>query len=97
MSTACPHCGGSLPANSPEPDDSALELTQLRLYCVQAGIRILPVGMVRERDAAALMGLAEKTLKNRRSLDDPKLPSFEIRAGRALYSLASLAAWMTKA
>ena len=92
----CPHCNSQL-GNVPPPadaDESISDTMRLQAYCRQAGITILPAGLIRDSDAARLMGLASKTLKNRRSMHDPSLPQFEIRAGRALYSLVSIAAWM---
>jgi hypothetical protein len=49
---------------------------------------------VREADAADLIGLKVKTLRNRRYQDAP-LP-FLMRGGRPLYSLSDLAAFMAE-
>jgi len=89
----CPHCNQLAAIPSPEDDDGALNLMRLRAYCDETGIPILPGGFVRESDAASLMDLKPKTLKNRRSMRDPMLPLFEMRRGRAVYSLASIAQW----
>ena len=98
---SCPHCHHCNPqlVNAAPPADveeAISDTMRLQAYCRQAGIRILPIGLVRESDAAILMGLASKTLKNRRSMHDPLLPKFEIRGGRALYSLVAIAAWMAR-
>ena len=91
----CPHCNPDLARVAAlEPDGLEATVMQLRAHCIQSGIPVLPFATVREEDAAKLMNLRPKTLKHRRALDDPSLPSFEIRSGRALYALASIAAWM---
>jgi len=67
---------------------------RLAAECERRRIWTSPDLRVRESDAADLMGLSPKTLRNRRSLQDPALPDFQLRGGRALYSLASILAWM---
>ena len=62
--------------------------------CRRRGLWISYDGRLKEKDAADLMCLAPKTLRNRRSMMDDNLPGYEIRKGRALYSIVSIAAWM---
>lgn len=90
----CPHCNPDLMVKAPQ--DDAIDGLRLSEECRRRGYWISPDGRVREHDAAELMGLKPKTLKNRRSLEDPNLPSFEIRAGRALYSITSLSEWLKR-
>ena len=89
----CPHCNPELVAAPPTNDDGVLDERRLRAHCITVGISLLPGGMVWEADAAVLMGVRPRTLKNRRSLRDPALPRYEIRgkARRAVYSLAAIA------
>jgi hypothetical protein len=91
---ACPTCGRPHTDPPSDPDEATQLLAALRFTCVERGIWVSPDHRVRERDAADLMGYRPKTLRNLRALNDPKLPEFEIRAGRALYSLAAIAEWM---
>lgn len=99
MSVCCPLCGGTwVPAEVPpvlsEDDPDVISLHE---ECRRRGYWISPDGGIREKDAADLMGLAPKTLRNRRSLLDNSLPAFKIRNRRALYSITSLAEWLRSA
>lgn len=98
MTACCPHCHRPYDEPPVDPVDEGLGRAEmLRAACKLRGVWISPDGFVRECDAADLMGVTPKTLKNRRSLHDPKLPAHEKRAGRTLYALASIAAWMDAA
>jgi hypothetical protein len=84
----CPHCQGTghLPTVNP--------VEQLREMCLERGMFVSHDGMVREADAAALMGLAPRTLTNWRA-NGRALP-FVKRAGRPLYALTDVAAWIAE-
>lgn len=92
MSSACPHCHGTgvqLPANP------HVLRADFERACIERGIWVSPDGKVRESDAAGLIGLSPKTLRNWRHADR-RLP-FTTRAGRPLYALDDLAEFATKA
>ena len=91
MGDACPHCNGT---GLLQPSRAAL-LDLMRTACRDRSIWLSPDDRVREADAATLVGLQPKTLANRRYEDAP-IP-FVMRAGRPLYALADLAAWMASA
>jgi hypothetical protein len=61
----------------------------LRQACARDRIQVDHAGTVAERDAAALLGLRPKTLKNRRHTDCP-IP-FVMRGSHPRYSLGALA------
>lgn len=91
----CPHCNLQLikEDSAVQAEDHGANAHRLRSYCRAMGIPILPVDLVREHDAATLMGLAAKTLRNRRSDLDPTLPSHIKRGRTTLYFITSIAAW----
>lgn len=84
MTSCCPACGQLLPQADP--------VEQLREACRSRGVWLSYDDRVREADAADLIGLTVKTLRNRRYQDAP-LP-FVMRLGRPLYALTDLAAFM---
>lgn len=85
----CSRCGGTGQEPGPSPSDLA---ETLRLACIERGIWVSPDGMVREGDAAGLIGWQPKTMRNRRYADAP-IP-FTTRQGRPLYALDDLADWL---
>lgn len=89
----CPCCKGSGHVADAE-DAIAARLDELKAYCRDRGAYVSPEGMVREPVAAELMGLAPKTLTNWRS-NGKALPYIK-RAGRPLYSLGVIAAWLAE-
>jgi hypothetical protein len=90
----CDACPGRTRHYRVRADEGTAEVPRVREECERRGYWISHDGRLRERDAAELMGLAQKTLRNRRALKDPNLPAFVKRRGRPLYSIASLAAWL---
>jgi len=91
----CPHCQRTFNRGVGATDGRAVETLDLRQECERRGYWISHDDRLRERDAAELMGLRPKTLRNRRSLKDPSLPVFVGRRGRPLYAISSLAAWLS--
>lgn len=89
----CPTCNRPFVDPAPAPD----AVTALRAACQFRDIWVSHDGRVREADAATLMGLAAKTLRNRRCALDPNLPAHITRNRHPLYSLASLAEWLESA
>jgi len=89
--TCCARCGGT----GEEPGASPAEMVEhLRATCRERSLWVSPDGMVRETEAADLIGWQTKTLRNRRYADAP-IP-FTMRAGRPLYALSDLAAWLAQ-
>ena len=86
IARCCPHCNGTGYVSEAEPVEITADLERA---CVERGIWVSPDGRVREADAADLIGMAAKTLRNWRYVDR-RLP-FVTRSGRPLYALADLA------
>lgn len=88
--THCPQCGCCLQS----PVDLAGSVEALRTVCRARGYWLAPDDRVREDTAAELLGIAPKTMKNRR-YEGAGLPHV-IRAGRPLYALADIATALVK-
>lgn len=92
MTACCSRCGGT----GIEPGHSSGDILEtLRAACIERGTWVSPDGMVREADAANLIGWQTKTMRNRRYTDAP-IP-YATRRGRPLYALSDLATWLARA
>lgn len=86
--TRCPHCGGLLA--EADPHDRQLEVEALAAALRQAGHPVTLAGLVSEDGAAAALGMAAGTLRNRSCYGQPLLQPVLV-ARRRWYRVADLA------